>query len=190
MYIHYFLKTVHESCKAKRKKGTVCSQILSNWLDQPAKKFYYNIAGQNFTLEDIKHGLLRSNKPKPGSFFKHVKTSDQRLYFLPQKMQGEIDPRINFVCRDYPQFVDMIEVFNGSTSDQLNETLDNFCSDEVNSKVTIDLISEGFTLPAVMQQYRSDFGGTDRTLLEFIYNYLKDDNGINFKTACQRLNSG
>ena len=83
MYIHYFLKTVHESCKAKCKKGTVCSQVLSYWCDQPAKIFFYNIAGQNFTLEDIKHGLLRSNKPKPGSYFKHVNTNDHRLYFLP-----------------------------------------------------------------------------------------------------------
>lgn len=82
MYIHYFLKTVHESYKAKKQRSSLYAKFLSYWFDEPAKPFYYNIAGHNFTLEDIKHGLLRKNRRKPFKLFPHLKSNDSRILLL------------------------------------------------------------------------------------------------------------
>lgn len=69
----------------------------------------------------------------------------------------------------------MVERFDGQSADLLNESLDSFVEEAINCKVNIDLVQGGFTLPLVMQSYRSDFGGTDKALLTFVYSYLKDE---------------
>ena len=63
MYIHNFFKMVNES-KSASKEGYFKS--FKRLLYSGKEPFYYNIAGKNYTLDDIKHGMLRGNKQKPG----------------------------------------------------------------------------------------------------------------------------
>ena len=82
MYVHYFLKKVHAN-----NQGLVTEEGMSLYAVvkrrvfayQRNKPFYYNIAGQNYTLEDIKHGLFRMNRRKPGYMMRLLNTNDHRL---------------------------------------------------------------------------------------------------------------
>ena len=62
MYIHNFLKRVLED-EAKNKKSFIDS-VLSKFRNSD-KAFYYNIGGTNFTMDEIKHGILRNNMKAP-----------------------------------------------------------------------------------------------------------------------------
>jgi hypothetical protein len=48
--------------------------------------------------------------------------------------------RLNFVCLDFPAFVEQIEIFDASTMDELSECLDSFITEVLNCKVNIDLV--------------------------------------------------
>jgi len=99
------------------------------------KPFFYNIAGFTLNLEEIKHGLLRNNMKSPKNYMKTMSTSDTRLNLL----KDFEDPRINFVCLDYPNFLEHIDTFEGTTDEVINENLDQFVQDMINAKVDIDL---------------------------------------------------
>ena len=79
------------------------------------KPFYYKIGHHNYTLEEIKHGLLRGNSKPPNFYMRVMGSSDERLDIL----NDWVDPRVNFVCLDYPNFLEHIDSFDGSSSESL-----------------------------------------------------------------------
>lgn len=80
-----------------------------------------------------------------------------------QKM--EMDPRINFVCLDYPMFVSQIDVFHSQSAQQLSDELDAFISENINWKVNIDTVHSSITLPKTLETYKEDFGTTNTKIL-------------------------
>lgn len=46
------------------------------------------------------------------------------------------DPRVNFVCLDFPEAIEHIDVFQGE--EDLYEKLDSFVSELINEKVNVD----------------------------------------------------
>ena len=48
------------------------------------KPFYYNIAGDDYTIDDIKHGMLRGNYAKPGHIMRVLSQSDAKTRVLPR----------------------------------------------------------------------------------------------------------
>ena len=42
------------------------------------KPFFYNIAGEDYTLDEIKHGILRGNKRKSGHLLKSLSKADPK----------------------------------------------------------------------------------------------------------------
>lgn len=48
-----------------------------------SKPFFYNIGGSTYTLDDIKHGMLRGNKRKPGHLQRVLSGTDPKLSLLP-----------------------------------------------------------------------------------------------------------
>ena len=100
-----------------------------------------------------------------------MSSNDNRMNLL----RNHWDPRINFVCLDYPTFLEHIDPLDGGSTEELDEELDKFVSEIVNAKVTIDTDQGSITLPQVMDEYRADFGGSDDKILEFIFHYLEED---------------
>ena len=130
---------------------------IKNYFTLPPKQFYYNIAGFNFTLEEIKHGLLRNNLRAPMNYMKSMNANDNRLKIL----QNYFDPRINFICLDFPNFLEHIDSFDGNTEESLEEGLESFVSEMINAKVNIDMDNGEIILPKVLAEYRSDFAGSE-----------------------------
>jgi tetrahydromethanopterin S-methyltransferase subunit H len=83
------------------------------------------------------------------------------------------DPRILFVCLDYPDFIDHVQSIVGHTREELNKSLDSFVSEIINAKVEINIMNREIRMPRVFETYASDFGNT-QAVLEFVYRYLKD----------------
>lgn len=136
------------------------------------KPFYYNIAGENYTIDDIKHGMLRGNAAKPGHLMRVLSQSDPKTRILPKWIQR--DPRLNFICLDFPDFVEHIQVIAGEDQEELYESLNTFVNEIINAKVTINVVHGEFAVPRLMETYKDDFGGTDENLLEFIYKYYEN----------------
>jgi hypothetical protein len=67
MYIHYFLKVNYED--ESEGNNSYVSKIKTYISTAPGKKFFYNLGGYNFSLEEIKHGLLRKNKKPMNGYF-------------------------------------------------------------------------------------------------------------------------
>jgi hypothetical protein len=82
------------------------------------------------------------------------------------------DPRVNFICLDFPDFVEHIQVIAGEDQDELNESMNNFVGEIINAKVAINVVHGEFVVPKLMETYKEDFGGTDTKVVEFIYEYL------------------
>jgi hypothetical protein len=61
----------------------------------------------------------------------------------------ENDPRINFVCLDFPDFVEHTDSFSSSKA-QLNEDLESFVGDIMNARVDIAPESNIIILPKLM----------------------------------------
>ena len=50
--------------------------------------------------------------------------------------------------------------------------MSNFVGEIINAKVTINVVHGELAVPKLMETYKNDFGGTDETLLNFIYQFL------------------
>lgn len=70
MYLHFLFKYPHE----KHSTGI----IGKLWDSNKTPNFYYNIAGMNFSLDEVKHGILRGNKKAPGAMFRTFSSGDKR----------------------------------------------------------------------------------------------------------------
>ena len=66
MYIHFFLKKCQQDGNNEEEEDQgFLGRLQSYVLNYSPKPFFYNIAGYNFNLEEIKHGLLRNNEKSP-----------------------------------------------------------------------------------------------------------------------------
>lgn len=83
-----------------------------------------------------------------------------------------LDPRVNFVCIDFPEIVEHIEVFTGNSQAELSEALRKFTCDVIDTKANIDLIVGDLNFPKVLNKYKEDFGGSDETVIRFVYKHL------------------
>lgn len=81
MYIHCFLKNMNNFRENDNDQGWLFS-IMNFFWGENTNYFFYNIGGYNFTLEELKHGLLRGNKKPPKSFFKILSDNEDRAQML------------------------------------------------------------------------------------------------------------
>ena len=79
-----------------------------------------------------------------------------------------------------------IEVITGEDGDQLNTSLNEFVGEILNAKVVINAMNDEFVVPNAVTAYRNDFGGTDQSIVEFIYRYL-DNPDIDMNQAIREV---
>jgi len=168
MYLHFFLKYGSEYEEEEEEKSSF-SNILTYFWPNSTDNFFYNIGGYMFTLDQLKHGLLRGNKKPPYSFFRTLSDRDDRANIL-DKLS---DPRILFVCFDKGQVPESVEWFDDP--DTLEEKLNEILSTYLNDKVEIDPTNEEVTLPTIFEEYSADMGGSEEKVLRFIWNWYENN---------------
>jgi hypothetical protein len=124
------------------------------------------IFGQQYSLDDIYHGLLRGNAPAHGRLQAPMRRDDPRLAHMPIAF----DERLHFALfrgsRSSPAF----RVFEGGKLDlQLEEAATHY----VRRMARVEHDGATVTAPKLLQWYASDFGG-ERGVLEFVLARLDD----------------
>ncbi|CAI2385436.1 unnamed protein product [Moneuplotes crassus] len=167
MLIHYLLKKGNNFIDMKEETKGNFIGIMNYFWPKPEQSFFYNIGGMNFTLEELKHGLLRGNSKPPGSFFRLLNASDTRTTLL----TSITDPRTLFICLDKHQLPEAIECFDDPTT--IDTKLDEILSGYFNEKIEIDTTNEEIIIPTVFDIYSADFGGSDEKILRFIWKWYE-----------------
>jgi len=82
MYVHMFFKMISEGRQAETECGMFTR--LQNYVkNRNRKPFYYKIAGEDYTIDEIKHGMLRGNAPKVGHIMRVLSSNDEKTKILP-----------------------------------------------------------------------------------------------------------
>ncbi|XP_041367842.1 uncharacterized protein LOC121382326 [Gigantopelta aegis] len=126
----------------------------------------YNIGGHVFTLDDIEHGILRSNRGHPASIQPQFPPKDPRLKFIVK----QIDPRIHFALVCGAKSCPAINVYTTENIENaLMDATKNFCKQEVSMFTE----TEEIWLSKLFQWYRQDFGETDVHVVRWTIPYLE-----------------
>ncbi|QZA88379.1 DUF547 domain-containing protein [Salinarchaeum sp. IM2453] len=128
---------LHETSKGPTDPG---------FFDQPI-----TIAGQQLSLNDIEHGILRKRQK---SKLKYEPFASVDL--LSQLEVQELDPRIHFALNCGARSCPPVVVYNPSQLDpQLNAAVDRY----LQAETKFDEQTETVTIPAVFDWFEGDFGG-------------------------------
>lgn len=125
----------------------------------------YRIGGHVFSLDDIEHGILRGNRPHPGSKTPPFSEKDPRLSLIVKRF----DPRIHFALVCGAKSCPAVQVY---TAENLNSALDaatrSFCEQEVK----VYEMRKEIRVSQIFQWYRDDFGRNDVEAVRWTIPYL------------------
>lgn len=125
-------------------------------------QFFYRISNMDFTLEDLKHGILRGNKKSPNAcFFRQFKDDDERSMVVKTN-----DKRILFLFMEDNEIPKKVTPFTG---DHLEKELDDFCLDYCLKEIVFEPNEKELIIPKKFQTYFSDFG-SKKNLVKFVSN--------------------
>ncbi|XP_052798986.1 uncharacterized protein LOC128230606 isoform X2 [Mya arenaria] len=126
----------------------------------------YNIGGLVYSLDDIEHGILRSNRSHPSSVHPTFKKGDPRLKYIVK----ELDPRIHFALVCGAKSCPAINVYTAMNLDRaLDAATQAFCAQEVSMFTEVDEI----WLSRIFQWYSQDFGNTDIDVINSVIQRIK-----------------
>ncbi|BAM79760.1 similar to guanine nucleotide exchange factor [Cyanidioschyzon merolae strain 10D] len=129
------------------------------------KSLSYRIAGMDFTLDDIEHGVLRGNQTRPYGLIRQFRPGDPRMQYVLSRR----DPRIHFVISAGTQSDPPMRILDGENIDEeLHFATESFL--EESCKVSASALE--VTLPRIFSWYRDDFAKGNLELLRWILPYL------------------
>lgn len=133
------------------------------------KDVNYLIGGLEFTLGDIKHGILRCNRKPPANYWeRQLQAQDPKLQFRLHIR----DPRSLLVLIDCSETIPTAEqvpvLKPGRTDTDLEEQVEKFCARrvEINDR-TCEIL-----LPRVFRIFRDDFGSSEAEMVSWLSQYI------------------
>jgi len=127
----------------------------------------YLIGECRYSLEDIEHGILRTNRGHPFFPGKHFAVNDPRLAHSVTTFDARIHFALNCASRSCPP----IAVYS---SDRINEQLDQASANFINSETSLDKSGVLLWVSRIFQWYLKDFGGKTG-MLKMLQRYLPED---------------
>ena len=136
----------------------------------------YRIGELDYSLNQIEHGLLRSNARPPYSPRRLLAGDDPRLGAAPPKL----DPRIHFALNCGATSCPLVRPYDPAGVD---EQLEAATRAYITQESEIDRAGGGATLPGLCKLYSADFGGRDG-VRRFAQRYLGEDlDGLRLRFA-------
>ncbi|GFS06259.1 glycoside hydrolase 15-related [Elysia marginata] len=120
----------------------------------------YKLKDHHYSLDDIEHGILRSNSPKFASFWRPLKKKHPGY----QHALPELDARIHAALFCATISCPLLRIYD---PEHLSKILDNTVSDYLLAYVSFHAGKQLLTLPKTFYWYRKDFG-SDRELIAFV----------------------
>uniref|UniRef100_K3WRS0 non-specific serine/threonine protein kinase n=1 Tax=Globisporangium ultimum (strain ATCC 200006 / CBS 805.95 / DAOM BR144) TaxID=431595 RepID=K3WRS0_GLOUD len=135
------------------------------------KDVNYLIGGMEFTLGDIKHGILRCNRKPPANYWeRQLQAQDPKLQFRLHIR----DPRSLLVLIDCSEAIPTAEqvpvLKPGRTDTDLEEQVEKFCARHIEIN---DRTSE-ILLPRVFRIFRDDFGSSEAEMVSWLSQYMEN----------------
>lgn len=128
----------------------------------------YQIGGFCFSLNAIEHGILRGNRRHPYGLLKPFRRKDPRMDFI----VSPHDPRIHFALVCGARSCPPIGFYE---AEQINSQLQLATESFINSSQVKILLQEGtIFISKIFQWYKTDFGGSDSALIDFLLNFLDE----------------
>jgi len=133
------------------------------------RRIRYIIDGQEFTPDDIEHGILRSNSSPPYTPFRVFGKNDSRL----ESSLEDIDPRIHFALVCASSSCPPIDVY---TDEGLDEELDLSARTFINGGgVILDRKNNSVRMSKIFDWYSKDFGSSDEEMIRLIIPYFYNE---------------
>ena len=148
------------------------------------ERMAYVIGGLRYSLADIEHGILRSNRAHHG-----IRRSHRTHHIVPGVRFSKRDPRIRHVLQEHDPRIHFaivcgsnscppVGIYQSNVRDeQLNLAAKNFLNSDA---VTLNRSEMSVSLARISKWYSSDFGGSWATLgnqahvLRYISSFLLD----------------
>jgi hypothetical protein len=128
----------------------------------------YEIGGFRFSLNVIEHGILRGNRRHPYGLLKPFRRKDPRMDFI----VSPPDPRIHFALVCGARSCPPIGFYEAEQIDfQLQLASESFIN---SSRVKILPQEATIFISKIFQWYKTDFGGSDSALIDFLLNFLDE----------------
>jgi len=128
----------------------------------------YNIGGSIYTLDEIEHGVLRTNNGHPASGKPEFEGSDPRIKVSLTKL----DPRLHFALNCGARSCPPIRVYTEERIDsQLEMATESFVSQEVKVVAKENTKFEVW-MSKLFLWYGTDFGSDHRKMLEWVAQHL------------------
>jgi hypothetical protein len=135
----------------------------------------YMVGGYVFSLDEIEHGLLRVNAPRPGFGARPLRSDDARAALAPYMFDERVHFAMYSACRSSPA---PAAYATGRFGEALERAARAYLARHVRG-------GEGCTLvvPKVLDWYAADFGG-GRGALEFVVARLERDAEVELVDRC------
>ncbi|KAL1268212.1 hypothetical protein QQF64_033575 [Cirrhinus molitorella] len=127
----------------------------------------YFIGGEVFTLQDIENGVLRGNRKGVAQLLKPFSRNDPRLKVaLP-----DVEPLIHFALNCGAKGCPPIKTYTPQDIDsQLRAAAEAFLEND--DSCVIDSVRREVKLSQIFKWYKTDFGGTDEKLLNWVFDHM------------------
>lgn len=112
----------------------------------------YEIAGYEFSLDDIEHGLIRCNAPRFRSLRRQMPAGDPRLAFAPALFDERAHFALHSACRSSPR----LRVYERAG---LDSALEQATCEYVREQTRVQNGGAALLVPKIFQWYAADFGG-------------------------------
>jgi Protein of unknown function, DUF547 len=128
------------------------------------------IGVHDYSLDDIEHGLLRGNAPKPGAKRSPMPRGDPRLEPMPILFDERMHFALHAACRSSPP----LRVFDGG---RLDRQFEDAAADYVRRTVRVENAGAVIIAPRLFRWFAADFGG-ENGVLEFVTARLDDEAAV------------
>jgi hypothetical protein len=134
----------------------------------------YLIGGEHFSLNAIEHGILRGNRRPPYGFRRPFGAKDPRLGLVVSPM----DPRVHFALVCGARSCPPIAFYE---SEQIDFQLQLAAASFINSaRVRLVPHEKTVYVSMIFKWYRSDFGGSPKSLIDTLIRFLDDGEAKEF----------
>jgi len=125
----------------------------------------YMIGGQNYSLDDIEHGVLRNNKRSLLAFQPPFSNADPRL-----EASIPLDPRIHFALVCGAKGCPPIKTYSaGNIDEELNMAAISF----LESGCVVD--GNKIYFSKILSWYKTDFGNSNQTVIEAVLPFINGE---------------